>query len=158
MFPAVLESDEACAQCGRPVSAPPVRSARAADAASVLALWAQARSPHAVTPDDESAIERLLGRDGDSLLVAERDGRLVGALIAAWDGWRGNMYRLAVEPGERRRGTATALVREGERRLAERGAGRVTVLMGAADEAAAGLWAATGYEHDARIARWVKNL
>jgi len=32
------------------------------------------------------------------------------------------------------------------------------VLMGAGDEVAAGLWAATGYQHDARIARWVKNL
>jgi ribosomal protein S18 acetylase RimI-like enzyme len=158
VFPAVLESDEACALCGRPVSAPPVRSARAGEAGEVLALWAGARSSHATTPDDQGAIERLLGRDGDSLLVAERDGRLVGALIAAWDGWRGNMYRLAVEPGARRRGIATALVREGERRLGERGATRVTVLMGAGDELAAGLWAATGYEHDARIARWVKNL
>lgn len=158
MFPAVLESDEACALCGRPVSAPNVRSARAEDADEVLALWAGARSSHAVTPDDRGAIERLLARDGDSLLVAERDGRLAGALIAAWDGWRGNMYRLAVEPGARRRGVATALVREGERRLAERGASRVTVPMGDGDEAAAGVWAATGYEHDARIARWVKNL
>lgn len=158
MFPAVLESDEACALCGRPVSAPNVRSARPNDASAVLGLWAAARSPHATAPDDKGAIERLLGRDRDSLLVAERDGRVVGALVAAWDGWRGNMYRLAVEPGERRRGIATALVREGERRLAGRGATRVTVLMGAGDGMAAGLWAATGYEHDARIARWVKNL
>ena len=144
--------------CGRPVSAPPVRSARTDDAGEVLALWAQARSSHATTPDDEGAIERLLGRDRDSLLVAESDGRVVGALVAAWDGWRGNMYRLAVEPGTRRRGIARALVAEGERRLGERGARRVTVLMGAGDEVAAGLWAATGYQHDARIARWVKNL
>jgi len=158
VFAAVLESDEACAVCGRPVSGPNVRSARADDASAVLGLWAAARSSHASTPDDQGAIEGLLVRDGDSLLVAERDGRLVGVLIAAWDGWRGNMYRLAVEPGARRRGIATALVREGERRLRERGASRVTVLMGAGDEVAAGLWAATGYEHDARIARWVKNL
>jgi ribosomal protein S18 acetylase RimI-like enzyme len=144
--------------CGRPVSAPPVRSATAADSAAVLRLWAAARTAYATSTDDEGAIAALLGRDPDSLLVAEREGRLVGALVAAWDGWRGNMYRLAVDEGERRRGVATALVREAERRLRERGARRVTVLMGAEDEPAAGLWAATGYEHDARIARWVKDL
>jgi ribosomal protein S18 acetylase RimI-like enzyme len=144
--------------CGRLVSAPNVRSARANDAGEVLRLWAAARTSYATTSDDRGAIERLLGRDRDSLLVAERDGRLVGALVAAWDGWRGNMYRLAVEPDERRRGVGTALVREGERRLREHGARRVTALIGADDETAAGLWAATGYEHDPRIARWVKDL
>jgi ribosomal protein S18 acetylase RimI-like enzyme len=154
----VLESDEACAVCGRPVSAPPVRSARMADTPAVLALWASSRTDYATTEDTEATVAALLARDADSLLVAERDGRLVGALVAAWDGWRGNMYRLAVDEGERRRGVATALVREGERRLRERGARRVTVLMGAEDDPAAGLWAATGYEHDARIARWVKDL
>jgi ribosomal protein S18 acetylase RimI-like enzyme len=151
-------SDEPCAVCGRLVSAPPVRSARADDAPEVLRLWTAARSPAASTADDEEAIAHLLDRDPDSLLIAERDGRVVGALVAAWDGWRGNMYRLAVDPGERRRGVGTALVREGERRLGERGARRITVLMGAEDESAAGIWASTGYEHDEHIARWVRNL
>ena len=32
------------------------------------------------------------------LLGAERDHHIVGTLIVAWDGWRGNMYRLAVLP------------------------------------------------------------
>jgi hypothetical protein len=45
-------------------------------------------------------VERLL-EDGDgALLVAEADGRVVGAIVAGWDGWRGNMYRLAVLPYE----------------------------------------------------------
>jgi ribosomal protein S18 acetylase RimI-like enzyme len=41
--------------------------------------------------------------------VAEGDGEIVGALIAAWDGWRGNMYRLAVREGHRREGIGLAL-------------------------------------------------
>lgn len=123
-----------------------IRTAAPADAAAVLALWAIARTAHAVTPDDEAAVEGLLARDPSALLVAKADGRVIGALIAAWDGWRGNMYRLAVLPEARRRGLALALVRAGEARLRERGARRVTALVGRGDDAAEALWTAAGYD------------
>ena len=35
---------------------------------------------------------------------------MVGSLIAAWDGWRGSFYRLAVHPERRRQRIATALL------------------------------------------------
>src|SRR5919202_2363545 len=81
-----------------------VRAAGPDDAPAVLAMWARARSQNASTPDTAEAVDRLLATDPGALLVAERDGALVGALIAAWDGWRGNMYRLAVDAGHRRLG------------------------------------------------------
>jgi len=103
-------------------------------------------------------LERLLGDRPGSLLVAELRGRIVGALIATWDGWRGNLYRLAVLPEHRRRGVALRLVRDGERRLVTRGARRISVLAGREDATAAALWAAAGYERDELIGRFVKNL
>lgn len=73
-------------------------------------LWAEARSEQASTPDRGEIVERLIGAESPAaLLVAERDGEIVGALIAAWDGWRGNMYRLAVRDGHRRQGIGFAL-------------------------------------------------
>lgn len=66
----------------------------------VLSLWEQSRGGRGKT-DDHPSLTRLLDRDGDSLLVAVRGGRIVGTLIAAWDGWRGNMYRLAIHPALR---------------------------------------------------------
>jgi ribosomal protein S18 acetylase RimI-like enzyme len=135
-----------------------VRSAGAGDVAAVLALWDRARSGIASINDDERVIGHLLESDPDALLVAERDGEIVGTLIAAWDGWRGNMYRLAVAPELRRGGIATELVAAGERRLRVRGAPRVTALVSDSDDAALGLWAAAGYAHDPRIARFVRNL
>src|SRR3954447_7679863 len=80
-----------------------VRTASAADVAAGLALWAAARSPNASTPDTPQSLERLLATDAAALLVAERDGVIVGALVAAWDGWRGGMYRLPGDPAHRRR-------------------------------------------------------
>ena len=97
-----------------------VRPAGRADIAAVLALWERARSAAASTPDTPETVARLLDAGPGSLLVAERgpEGAIVGVLIAAWDGWRGNMYRLAVDPVHRRTGIALALVRAGERHLA----------------------------------------
>ena len=135
---------------------PLVRLAHPADADGVLALWTNARSPHAVTPDSRDALDGLVA-DG-SLLVAEAGHEIVGALIAAWDGWRGNMYRLAVHPNRRREKIALALIRSGEQRLQDRGCVRVTALVPHEDEAPRALWKAAGYGHDRQIQRFVKNL
>ena len=103
-------------------------------------------------------IERLLETDSEALLVAERDGEIVATLIAAWDGWRGNMYRLAVAPELRRAGVARKIVEAGEARLRSLGCPRVTALVWGEDDPALGFWEAAGYSHDPRIARFVRNL
>jgi ribosomal protein S18 acetylase RimI-like enzyme len=137
---------------------PAIRAARAVDGPAVLAVWSIARSAHATAPDFEPDIERLLERDPDALLVAEVEGTIVGVLVAGWDGWRGNLYRLAVLPPFRRRGLGLALVRRAERRLQSLGCHRVSALVGEEDEDAVAFWEAAGYAHDASVARLVKEL
>src|SRR3954464_11466073 len=133
-----------------------VRAGNSADIPAVLALWAAARSANASTPVTPESLERLLATDAGALLVAERDGAIVGALIAAWDGWRGGMYRLAVDPAPRREGIATALGRAGGARPAGRGAPRIPALVAHEDADAVALWGAVGYTHDRTIARFVR--
>jgi ribosomal protein S18 acetylase RimI-like enzyme len=136
-----------------------IRPAQTRDADAVLALWGRARTEAASTPDTPEALATLLERDPGALLVAEReDGAIAGTLIAAWDGWRGNMYRLAVDPEQRRSGVARALVTEGERRLRAKGARRVTAIVARGDERAAGLWTAVGYARDETVDRFVRNV
>ena len=137
---------------------PTIRSCRAADIPDVLALWAAARSAAASTPDTPAALQRLITADPDALLVAEIDGLVVGTLVAASDGWRGNMYRLAVDPRHRRHGIARRLIACGEARLRERGVPRITALVDADDRVAAGAWEAVGYGRDPRCSRFVKTL
>lgn len=124
----------------------------------VLALWAQSRSEHASTLDRVDDIERLVSDSPAALLVAEREGEIVGALIAAWDGWRGNMYRLAVREDRRREGVGNDLVQAGEQYLRGRGATRVTALVAFDDEEAGSFWDSAGYPRDPVIGRRVRNL
>jgi ribosomal protein S18 acetylase RimI-like enzyme len=124
----------------------------------VLELWEMARSPCGSTPDNQEVLGRMLERDAGARLFARRGGRVIGTLIAAWDGWRGNLYRLAVASDQRRQGIGLALVRAGERRLYECGARWVTALVGGEDDEATALWRAAGFERDPLVSRFVKNL
>jgi ribosomal protein S18 acetylase RimI-like enzyme len=135
-----------------------IRVGRREDIDGVLALWAQARSAAATTHDDAESVARLLDHTPDALLVADCEGELVGVLLVAWDGWRGNMYRLAVLPAWRRRGIARRLVEAGHERLRGKGARRITALVAHAEGQATGLWRATGYDLDTQLSRFVRNL
>jgi len=135
-----------------------IRAGTAADIGGVLAVWAEARTAAARTPDDPRVVEQLLERDPGALLVAESEGRVVGVLIAGWDGWRGNVYRLAVLPSHRRQGIARRLIEAGHDRLRAQGARRVTALVGGEEGAAHGLWRAVGYQRDEFVHRFVRNL
>lgn len=135
-----------------------IRRCRREDAPAVLELWAEARSGHASTADRMEDVEGLLADSPAALLVAERENEIVGALIAGWDGWRGNMYRLAVRDGHRREGIALALTRAGEDYLRECGVRRVTALVAFDDEVAGGFWESAGYPLDREIGRRVRNL
>lgn len=133
-----------------------IRGAIEEDIQAVLDLWAAAGSPPSVT-DSRDGLTRLLAADPQALLVAELEGVLTGSLIAAWDGWRGSFYRLAVSPEHQRKGLATMLLREGERRLRERGAVRLTAIAADDDSTAMSFWRAAGYEQQRHRARFVRH-
>jgi ribosomal protein S18 acetylase RimI-like enzyme len=137
-----------------------IRQARPEEALQVLALWQEADATPSPT-DTRDEVMKLLGEAAAVLLVAEADGRLAGTVIGGWDGWRGNIYRLAVLPGYRRRGIARALVGEAERRLHGMGAKRISALVESDHPWATDFWdslGASGYRHDERMRRYVKTL
>lgn len=131
-----------------------IRNATEEDIAAVLDLWVAADSVPSVS-DSPDGLARLLSADPEALLVAELGCVVVGSLIAAWDGWRGSFYRLAVLPERRREGLATMLLREGERRLCERGAIRLTAIVADEEPGAMAFWRAVGYERQQHRARFV---
>lgn len=134
-----------------------IRSANPSDIDSVLRFWREAAEGTSIS-DDQDGVARLIARDPEALLLAERDGVLAGTVIAGFDGWRCSVYRLAVHPDHRRRGTATALLAEVDRRFAALGGRRVDAMVLEANERAHHTWAATGYHREDHWRRWVKPL
>jgi len=135
-----------------------IRECRMDECARVLELWKSAEAIPRPT-DTLAELQRIVREHPNTLLVGEEDGRLIGTVIAGWDGWRGGIYRLAVLPDCRRRGVGQALVAEAERRLAARGARRLNAMVARDEAHALGFWdAARGWERDARWQRYTKDL
>jgi len=132
------------------------RSAVLDDIPAVLALWERAAQPRAT--DNAAALRLAIEHDAELVILAIAGGAVVGTLVAGWDGWRGNMYRLAVDPDYRRRGIAEELVHRAEDVLRLRGAQRITSLVLADELAAARFWQSVGYESDPSVERHAKNL
>ena len=92
------------------------------DYPSVRKLWQEAGPGVQLSPSDEpEEIERKLGRDPDLFLVAEERGEIIGTVIGGYDGRRGIVYHLAIQPERRGEGLGTALMIEIEERLRSKG-------------------------------------
>lgn len=134
---------------------PTIRPLRAGESAALLDLWAAAGATPSVT-DSVEDIDRALGHGRLACLVAEAEGGLVGSIFASFDGWRGNIYRLAVDPRHRRRGLARRLVVAAEEVLIGWGVRKITALVERDHPWAVAFWGAAGYADDTNIARFVR--
>jgi ribosomal protein S18 acetylase RimI-like enzyme len=122
-----------------------VRSAGAPDLPAVVDLWDREGGPTSM-PGGLREVGALLRRDPDALVVAmTSDSIVIGALIVGWDGWRCHLYRLAVEPGYRRRGIARALVAEAARRAVALGARRLDAMVSLENTTAVAFWEGNGF-------------
>jgi GNAT superfamily N-acetyltransferase len=134
-----------------------IRRAGPLDISPILEFWQAAEATPSVT-DTADALAKVIDCNSARVLLAELDSRLVGTILGTFDGWRGNLYRMAVHPEFRRRGIGRALVAEIDLWLINQGAKRVTALVEKDHAWATSFWVALGYPVDLRIARHVRTL
>ena len=124
-----------------------IRAYRNEDEADVIALWVKCEL---VRPwnDPRKDIQRKLQVQPELFLVGEEDGHIIASVMAGYEGHRGWLNYLAVDPAEQRRGHGRALLAEAERLLRERGCPKINLQVRSTNAAAAAFYRAIGYGQD----------
>lgn len=131
-----------------------------AEAPSILIRQARAEDLEALEWEGEYRRFRLLYqrayaemlRGRRVLLVAEREGHVIGQIFVQVDSDPGNgsraayLYALRVRPEHRNRGVGTELVREAESLLRQKGFGRALISVAKENDAARRLYERLGFE------------
>ena len=88
-----------------------IRTMTIEDYEEVYALWKSIRGFAMRSLDDSrEGVERFLGRNPVSSVVAEEDGKIVGSILCGHDGRRGCLYHVCVHRDYRMRGIGKAMV------------------------------------------------
>jgi len=126
---------------------PSIRPYRESDEAAVIALW---QACDLVRPwnNPHSDIARKLQVNREWFLVAERDGRVVGTVMAGYDGHRGWINYLAVEPAARRGGIGRALMEAAVQRLRAAGCPKLNLQVRSTNAAVIAFYRRLGFAVD----------
>ncbi len=124
-----------------------IRAYQAADEAAVVALW---RACDLVRPwnDPHKDIRRKLRVNPEWFLVGETGGRIVGTVMAGYEGHRGWINYLAVEPGRQRAGLGRALMAEAERLLHAAGCAKINLQVRTGNAGVIAFYERLGYKPD----------
>ncbi len=135
-----------------------IRECREDESQAVLDLWRQAGDVVASPTDSLAQVRVAINHSAALFLVAESKGQMVGTIIGTFDGWRGEVYRLAVAPEARRRGVARMLVDAAEKWMAGQGCHRISAIVEKDHPWATGFWDAAGYRWHESVIRYVRDI
>ena len=127
-----------------------MRPLRIEDYPQIYRLWKSCEGVD-INDIDESreGIEKYLQRNPSTCFVEERDGKIVGVIMAGHDGRRGTLHHLAVDRQYRRRGIGTALCEKAMGALKEEGIGKAGLFVYRNHEIGLSFWKKEGFsDHD----------
>jgi ribosomal protein S18 acetylase RimI-like enzyme len=116
----------------------------------VIELW-RAAGLFLSRSDDREEIQKKLERDADLFIVAEENGRIIGAVMGCYDGRRGWVNHLAVAPDYQGKSLGTLLMKELEKRLKEKGCTKVNLLIEPSNQSVQDFYQKLGYNRDELI-------
>lgn len=103
-----------------------LRSFQLSDVHDVSQIWCLTAS-HEKEKETLKVLSEQLAVDRDLVVVAEADGRVIGAIVGTMDGSTGFFYCLAVHPDYQKQKVGTKLVKALERRFIRKGVKRIWI-------------------------------
>ena len=122
-----------------------VRPFRVKDCDAVIALWRRTEGVGLNESDTPRAIAAYLRRNPRLSFIAEKDGRIIGAVLCGHDGRRGYLHHLAVSKRHRCRGIGRQLVNACLAKLRMAGIPKCNIFIFANNTAGMKFWAHTGW-------------
>ena len=123
-----------------------VRSMQIEDYDQVYALWMTIHGFSIRTIDDSrEGVERFLKRNPGISVVAEMDGRVVGAILCGHDGRRGCLYHVCVHEAYRMHGIGRAMVVHCMNALQQEGINKVSLIAFTKNDIGNAFWKQIGW-------------
>ena len=124
-----------------------VRPFAESDRTMVVELW---RRCDLTRPwnDPDRDIDRKLARDGDLFLVGTVEGAIVATVMAGYDGHRGWVNYLAVDPGPRGERHGATIMRAADERLIALGCPKINLQIRTSNLDAVRFYESLGYSPD----------
>ncbi|WAC61104.1 GNAT family acetyltransferase [Brevundimonas sp. SL130] len=122
-----------------------IRPIREGEDEAVIALWT---SCGLTRPWNDPVADLNLAKNGatSTVLVAADEAGMSGTIMVGFDGHRGWIYYLAVDPERRRSGLGRCLMAAAQEWLTDKGAPKLQLMVRADNEAALGFYQRLGLE------------
>jgi ribosomal protein S18 acetylase RimI-like enzyme len=114
-------------------------------------LWREAFADDQPRHRADVVLPAKLAFQPDLFLVARDGGRVVGSVMAGYDGHRGWINRVAVLKTHRRQGLGMLLMREAEARLRALGCAKINLQVRSSNRAVIDFYRDLGYDVEERI-------
>lgn len=124
-----------------------VRAYTEGDRSAVVELWERCGLTRPWNDPDRD-IDRKVAVDADGFLVGVVDGTIIATVMAGYDGHRGWINYLGVDPQLRGGGHGAAIMRAAEHLLAARGCPKVNLQIRSSNREAARFYESIGYVSD----------
>ena len=123
-----------------------IRVMKAEDYDGVFDLWVNTPGIGLnETDDSREGIEKYIDRNPTSSFVAEKDGKIVGVIMAGHDGRRGYIHHTAVLPEYRKRGIAGRLVESALAALEKEGINKAALVAFKDNDVGNAFWENIGF-------------
>lgn len=133
-----------------------IRKFTESDREALVALWREAFPDDPPHNEPREVIEAKLKVD-DLIFVATDEGRLVGAVMAGYDGHRGWLYAVAVAQSAKRQGIGSKLVQQAVEALGTLGCCKINLQVRSTNSVVVSFYESLGFKVEDRISMGLRR-